>query len=238
MLQERVSGWDFSVLENRMLESDLKWDYVKIIDNYVQPSVNLLDLGTGGGELLSRFADKEMNIYATESYTPNIEIAGNRLKKFGARLISDYTDDKLPFEDCFFDLIIDRHESYNAGEIYRILKPGGYFITQQVDGKSELTINNILNIKPNEEFFNWNLTSAKNGLIKSSFSIIRSDEDTGYTRFADTEAVMFYIRSVPWQFRDFEKINFTETENKLREYFSENEFLDVIKIRFLIVAKK
>ncbi|MBL8006617.1 MAG: class I SAM-dependent methyltransferase [Ignavibacteria bacterium] len=238
MIQEKVSGWDFSVLDSRMTESELKWDYVKIIDSFIKSDINLLDLGTGGGELLSRFAGKGINIYATESYTPNIEIAKSRLKKFGAILISDYSDDKLPFEDSFFDLIINRHESYNPSEVYRILKPGGFFITQQVDGKSELTINQLLNLKPNEEFFNWNHASAKDGLINSSFSIIRCDEDTGYTRFTDTEAVLFYIRSVPWQFRDYKKINFTETEKQLRVYFSENEFLDVIKIRFLIIASK
>lgn len=238
MINQIVSGWDFSVLDSRMTESELKWDYVKIIDSFIKPDINLLDLGTGGGELLSYFADKGINIYATESYTPNIEIAENRLKKFGAKLISDYSDDKLPFEDCFFDLIINRHESYNPGEVYRILKPEGCFITQQADGKSELTINQLLDLKPNEEFFDWNLTSAREGLTSSSFRIIRSEEDTGYTRFTDTEAVMFYIRSIPWQFRDFGDIDFTETEKKLREYFSESEYLDVIKIRFLIVAEK
>lgn len=44
--------------------------------------------------------------------------------------------DKLPFKDSSFDVVANRHESFDVGEVYRVLRPGGYFVTQQVGGKT------------------------------------------------------------------------------------------------------
>ena len=40
---------------------------------------------------------------------------------------------RLPYADRAFDCVANRHESFLATEVFRILKPGGRFITQQVD---------------------------------------------------------------------------------------------------------
>ena len=41
----------------------------------------------------------------------------------------------MPFEDGRFDVVLDRHEAYVATEVLRVLRPGGVFVTQQVDGR-------------------------------------------------------------------------------------------------------
>ena len=41
-------------------------------------------------------------------------------------------DKPLPFADNSFDLVLNRHDSYDVNEVRRVLKPGGYFITQDV----------------------------------------------------------------------------------------------------------
>ena len=43
----------------------------------------------------------------------------------------------LPFDDESFDVVIDRHGDYNPPEIYRVLKPGGVVIMQQVGAENE-----------------------------------------------------------------------------------------------------
>ncbi len=45
-----------------------------------------------------------------------------------------YEDDQLPYEANFFDIVINRHESYDLSELKRVLKPNGLIITQQVGG--------------------------------------------------------------------------------------------------------
>ncbi|HZK70776.1 MAG TPA: SAM-dependent methyltransferase, partial [Clostridia bacterium] len=48
-------GWDFSyILENgRMKEEGFDWSYGKIVRSYFTRTTTMLDMGTGGGEVLS-----------------------------------------------------------------------------------------------------------------------------------------------------------------------------------------
>ncbi|WP_118953194.1 class I SAM-dependent methyltransferase [Taibaiella helva] len=115
---EKISGWDFSYLERsrRMVKSPLPRNYYNELLPYLRPGICVLDMGTGGGAFLSLLPHKEQyHIYATEGYADNIPVAAARLAGFGATLVSEYEDDALPFDDGFFDLVINRHESYVLG---------------------------------------------------------------------------------------------------------------------------
>lgn len=241
MQEEKASGWDFTYLTNtgRMMESPLPWNYFVTISRHLAPGITLLDMGTGGGEFLSLLPGKaSMHIYATEGYAPNVPLATARLQTFGGILVSDYTDDSLPFSDNFFDLVINRHESYDLGEVYRVLKPGGHFITQQVDGRSDLSIADVLQVKANEEFIHWNLAYALQEFSPTAFNVQQYQEDPGVMRFYDPAAVLFYVRSMPYLFEDYESFDFNRLSILLTGYFEANGYLDVRKDRFLVVAQK
>lgn len=45
-------GWDFSHLKDRWTEEELPWDYRKIVLKHLNLAYRLLDMGTGGGEVL------------------------------------------------------------------------------------------------------------------------------------------------------------------------------------------
>lgn len=48
-----IHGWDFSHIYGRYEEEmDLPWDYRKIIKQYLNDDMNILDYDTGGGEFL------------------------------------------------------------------------------------------------------------------------------------------------------------------------------------------
>lgn len=48
-----IRGWDFSHIAGRYTEeTDLPWDYQRIIFDYLKPEMKLLDIDTGGGEFL------------------------------------------------------------------------------------------------------------------------------------------------------------------------------------------
>ncbi len=76
---------------------------------------------------------------ATEAWEPNVDVAGARLRPLGVTVVSveaapdnvDQTPDerrgRLPFPSESFDLVVNRHESFVAGEVARVLRPGGRF---------------------------------------------------------------------------------------------------------------
>lgn len=122
----------FSHLKNRWEEQATPWDYRKIIDQYLSNEHSLLDMGTGGGEFLLTLGHPYENTSITEGWEPNINLCKETLEPLGIRVKQVFDDNLLPFEDQTFDVIINRHESYNLKEVRRVLKKEGIFITQQV----------------------------------------------------------------------------------------------------------
>jgi len=69
---QQMSGWDWSYVEGRYSEAQPPWDYREKVQAHLQPNLTLLDMGTGGGELLASMAPLPNNTWATEGYPPNI----------------------------------------------------------------------------------------------------------------------------------------------------------------------
>jgi 2-polyprenyl-3-methyl-5-hydroxy-6-metoxy-1,4-benzoquinol methylase len=165
-MNTKFEGWDFSHIRGRMQEFPLTWNYRAIIIPYLTSTTSLLDMGTGGGEFLSSIPFPK-NTHATEAYEPNVKIAKNRLEPLGIKVKHNFSDSKLPFDNEQFDIIINRHESYDESEVYRIIKRGGHFITQQVGCSNNMEINHVLEApNPDDYDENWTIVFLKNKLVK------------------------------------------------------------------------
>ena len=70
------SGWDFSYLNGRMtsIRTTPAWDYISTVIAAMKQAHTLLDMHTGGGEILARLLSLQSvaEVYATELYAPNV----------------------------------------------------------------------------------------------------------------------------------------------------------------------
>ena len=235
------AGWDFSHLEDRLINFPLTWSYRSIILPLIRNVNTLLDMGTGGGEFLSSLIPLPKHTCATEGYKPNVPLAKKRLEPLGVRVFQSETDERLPFKDEDFDLIINRHESYASDEVNRILKPGGIFITQQVGDKNDSKLRLILT--GNEKLQNqieWNLNFAVEELKTSNFQIIESHENITLTRIYDVGAIVFYLKAVPWELPDFSVKDYYNQLVEIHNQINNKGYLDLDtnNHRFLIKARK
>lgn len=204
------AGWDFSWLEGRWIEGPTPWDYRELVMARLAGVRSLLDLGTGGGELLASLAPLPPDTRATENYPPNGLIARARLEPQGVQVVTGVPDDALPFRDSTFDLVIDRHESYNPAEVLRILKPGGRFITQQVGGRDCRELNELLQDEVHFEFESWGLAAAVSELEAAGFQVADRREAWIDTHVTDIGAVVYYLRAIPWQIEGFTVAGYRE----------------------------
>lgn len=94
-------------------------------------------MGTGSGEFLLTMNHPYNLTSVTEAYTPNIKLCRETLLPLGITVAQTFNDNKLPFDNDVFDIIINRHSSFDLYEVNRVLKSGGYFITQQVGEKKQ-----------------------------------------------------------------------------------------------------
>ena len=220
-----------------MITEPLPWSYVSIILPYIRKASTLLDLGTGGGELLSLLQPLPKHTCATEAYEPNVEIAKKRLEPLGVHVFQAEDDMNLPFREDKFELIINRHESYYPPEIHRLLESSGHFITQQVGDQNDININHLLGNEPPSEEGQWNVTYASKELEKQGFLIIDQKEAFPMTRFYDVGAIVYYLKAIPWVVENFSVKTYFDKLFDLHGFIEKQGYVDVREHRFLIVAE-
>lgn len=232
------SGWDFSWLEGRWIDEPPPWDYDQRVCAALVGAQSLLDLGTGGGEHLAALAPLPPDTWATENYPPNMPIARARLESLGVRVVTGVPDNALPFPDERFDLVINRHESFDAAEVCRILKPRGRFITQQVGGRDSLRLNELLQDQVAFEFINWGLAAAVQQIEDAGLCMVEQIEAFPETRVADIGAVVYYLRAAPWQIENFTVEGYRNKLLALHRLILDEGGLTLTSHRFLIQAVK
>ena len=171
--QATFKGWDFSYLENRWDDEELPWNYEVILKKYLKPDYKLLDMGTGGGEFLLSLNHPYSNTSVTEKWIPNVKLCKQKLEPIGIQVKQVFNDSELPFEDNTFDIIINRHESFDIKEVERILKPEGIFITQQVGGKNNEILSKALIDNFNPLYADNTLDNTLKNLENSLFKIFK-----------------------------------------------------------------
>lgn len=234
------SGWDFSWVTDtgRMSSGVLPWSYASVILPYLWRAQTLADLGTGGGEFLASMRPLPAQTYATEGYPPNVLVARARLEPFGVQVFPTDESETLPFAEATLDLIINRHESYRPEEVYRALRPGGHYITQQVDGPTQKVVSDWLGVPFDVGWANWTLDVAARGLEGAGFTILDRREASHPTRFYDIGALVYYLKTIPWQIPGFTVARYRDALLALHERIQADGYLEHQSARFLLVARK
>lgn len=236
-----IHGWDFSHIKDRYEEGkDLPWDYREIIKKYLSPDRKLLDIDTGGGEFLLSLNHPYHNLAATESYPPNVELCREVLLPLGIDFKEmDGCDEHYPFEDESFDMVINRHGEFNAGEIHRILKPGGLFITQQVGAENDRElVELLLKEAPPLPFPRQYLAIIRKEFEEAGFTTIEAQEAYGPIRFYDVGALVWFARVIPWEFPDFSVRDCAEQLYRAQEILKKQGVIEGRTHRFLLCVRK
>ena len=205
--EERIAhihGWDFSHIAERYTEEDdLPWDYREVIPRHLTPEMKILDIDTGGGEFLLSLGHPYGNTAATENYPPNVELCREVLLPLGVDFRPADGCGVLPFDDGSFDMVINRHGDFNAEEIYRVLKPGGLFITQQVGAENDRELVELLCGKTELPFPEQYLDVTVRKFRDAGFEILEGQECFRPIRFFDAGALVWFARIIPWEFPGF-----------------------------------
>jgi ubiquinone/menaquinone biosynthesis C-methylase UbiE len=237
--QAPFQGWDFSYIKNRYSECEPPWNYIALAKELIKNSSSVLDMGTGGGECFAEIlkAYRPEKAVAIEGYEPNVSVARQRLSKFEVEVI--FTDEtrKVPFDDKSFDLVLNRHSGFNVSELARLIKSGGVFFTQQVDGpddeKSLAREFGVENKWPENT-----LKVVVKKLEQNGFEITRGEEWEGPSIFKDVGALIYYLKAIPWIVDNFSVEKYSAVLTKLHQKVETEGQLEFSCKRFLIHAVK
>lgn len=240
-----MTGWNFTALEGRLIADDPPWDFDTMCLDAIEDADEVLDMGTGGGErlisIVKRFRGRnaasvpDVAIHASEGWAPNVPVATSALEDYGID-VTEYdseSGDPMPWEDGQFDVVMNRHESYDIAEVARILAPGGLFLTQQVDSTEA------------EEFRRWFGGTPENPEVQlercvdeveaQGLTVEAARRWMGTMRFTDVEAVIEYLAYVPWDVPGFVV---GDHIGALERLAAERRPIEVTQKRFLIAAVK
>ena len=234
-----IQGWDFSHIYGRYEEeNDLPWDYKNIIKQYLKTEYKLLDIDTGGGEFLLTLEHPFKNTSVTENYLPNVEFCKKNLVPLGINLYEIDGDSLLPFKDNEFDIVINKHGSFNVSELFRILKTGGIFITQQVGAENDKELIELLLPQTELSFSDSYLKNISKKFKETGFKILHEQEAFRPIKFYDVGALVWYAHIIEWEFPNFSVSNCLENLFKAQEILERQGVVEGKIHRFLIVAQK
>lgn len=234
-----IHGWDFSHIEGRYMEEEsLPWDYRQAILKRLTPEMRLLDVDTGGGEFLLALGHPHKNTSATEAYKPNVALCEQVLTPLGVTFREADGKGALPFEDASFDMVINRHGDFNAQDLYRVLRPGGVFITQQVGALNDRELVELL-LGPTElSFPDQHLSVAVRRFEDAGFDILEQQECFGSIRFTDVGALVWFARIIEWEFPGFSVERCLPTLIKAQEMLDKTGVIEGRTHRFFLIARK
>ena len=186
-----------------MEEDDLPWNYREEILRCLKPEMRILDIDTGGGEFLLSLNHPYKNTAATENYPPNVDLCRETLLPLGIDFRAADGKGVLPFDDASFDMVINRHGDFNPSEIYRVLQPGGLFITQQVGAENDRELVELLCGQTDLPFPDQYLKITIDRFSHTGFEILDGRECFRPIQFYDVGALVWFARIIEWEFPGF-----------------------------------
>jgi SAM-dependent methyltransferase len=233
-----LRGWDFTRV--RDARDPVPWDYAEVVSRYVRPTDHVLDIGTGGGErflaLAPRFgsgigidANPGMVRTSQENTPPSLvdRISFERM---------DAAD--LGFPDVSFDVVLNRHAGVYATEVARVLRPGGYFITQQVGRQNTLNVLAAFGWEPDSFGDGWwqEMSDLAGQFGRNGCTVVARAEYNVRTWYLDVESFIFWLKAVPLpEELDLDKhwraVNRVLTEHRTAQGIETNEHRELLIVQ-------
>ncbi len=246
-LDAPFEGWGFDWLRGRTRIEPAPWSYPREVARLARNAETMLDMGTGGGEVLARLPARAPFTVATEGWAPNVGVAANRLRPFGIPVVhyegapdnigqDASTPGRLPFDAETFDLVTNRHESFEARDVARVLRPHGTFVTQQIDSRAFDDIYDALELTPPGAPESW-LPLAEQQTRTAGLTALASHAGAERIFFNDVGALVYYLKAVTWAVLGFDVDDCRPALERLHERL-QTEPLLVRQRRFLLIATK
>ncbi|MEV5430082.1 class I SAM-dependent methyltransferase [Streptomyces sp. NPDC052701] len=204
-----TEGWDFSWFEGRATEARPSWGYATSMAGRLAGAHAVLDVQTGGGEVLdfalARAPRRPPLTVATEGWPPNVAKATALLRPRGVAVVAAPEDAPLPFADGAFDLVVSRHPVRpHWNEIVRVLRPGGTYFAQHVGpGSAFELVEHFLGPQPEEARDARHPDRERAAAEAAGLEVVDLRAERLRMEFHDIAAVVHFLRKVVWMVPGF-----------------------------------
>jgi SAM-dependent methyltransferase len=180
-----------------------------------------------------------------------VAIAQARLEPLGIEVVQvppardntgepiDGESSPLPFADASFHLVVDRHEAFNVASVARILAPGGWFITQQVDAGNDNEYRALFGIpttapKDEERWEAW----LPAQLERVGLQVIDQASAPFVQHVRDVGALVYGLKAIPWMVPGFSVDTYRDRLHELQSRIDREGSITVRQRRYFVRARK
>jgi len=240
-----LAGWDFSWFDGRATEERPSWGYARLISERIGRADAVLDIQTGGGEVLAGAVrrgatgtGRPRRLAATESWPLNVGLARSALEPLGGVMAQVDDDEPLPFPAATFDLVISRHPTVVLwAEIARVLTPGGTYLAQQIGaGTNRQLTDFMMGPQPPSQSrsADWTQTRAQ----AAGLRVVDVREQALRVEFFDVAAVVHFLKKVLWTVPGFTVAGYAEPLARMHAHIQEHGSFVSHAQRLLVEARK
>ncbi len=174
-----------------------KFNYFKELNRLCGGNSVVLDIGTGCGTNILKNLQNFKQLIGIDSSYKMIERANDNLIDYPIKryktnfMIMDGTK-SLFFPDNYFNVVCSRQAPTNLTEIYRVLKPNGYFITEQIDEDDCLELKELFGRGQGYNVQGKQIKSLKKQCENNCFYSIKTYE-IEQTEYYNTEDDLYFL---------------------------------------------
>lgn len=244
---DELRGWDWTTL--RVDRDPVPWDYLEVVRRYLTPSSYVLDLGTGGGEKFIELASYFGRGIGIDRKPKMIQTAlENRPPAFAEKVSFEVMQAQdLQFNEGVFDVVLNRHAPIFYEEVVRVLKPGGFFITQQVGGRNAQNVFNVFGWRSNGDY--WRRFFAERGMVfhdipavvrllpGAGCKVVAQGEYNVRYYFTDLESFIFWLKWSPLP-EDLDPNRHSKQVTRLLDQYRTPRGIETNEHRELLIVQK
>ena len=202
-----------------------------VILKYVDDDTHLATISLDGGEFISSFDKLPPITYVVES---QYEKATEKLADKNVKVTHLTDDGKLPFKDERLDVVVSELANYDRYDLYRVVKPGGYILVDQMGSDNYREIMNIF--LPFKIKGRWDLETGSKLLSEIGLEIVEGFEEHGFVRFNTLTSFITFMKSITRA--DITHDRFINFYGQVLKQIKEKSYFELTTHRFMVVAKK
>lgn len=195
-------GWSFDKV-NYTCVQDVDFNYYEQVKNHIKNKTVMLDIGCGSAEKACKFFADASKIFMIDTEIEMLKKAKENVSKLCESVQQKFVLSKasglkkLKFEDESLDLVVSRHCGANMKEVFRVLKKGGFFISQDIDKEDCWDLKQIFN---RGQCFDKKISVKEKTLkqiLKLGFTKIEVLNFTQTEYYKTKEDVIFLLKRTP-----------------------------------------
>lgn len=216
----------------QVLHSNPSFSLEGVMQEFTKQEDHMAIISMDGGKYVESIETLPTITYVVESL---VNKAKDRLQNKGVKVTSYANRNQLPFKDGKIDVVVNKLTNYDKFEVFRVLKPGGYLIVDQLGSDNYKEIANMF--IPFKMRGRWDKENCSRTLRDIGMDIVDAYEEEGYIRFKSLASVLTFMRDFsPERVENYDKyLNFYA---RIVEEINEKEYFDLTTHHFIVIAQK